>query len=384
MDFMAIPNKRYIDSVPYSSQEYWGVSLDGVDGWDTPEEESPYSEVREALTGTTSIIGYGGKHTWNDWEAYWTDVEIGAPEVETYYVTIPGRMGDLDLSEVLTGAPVFKNREISITLTYPGSGSQWHEEFSEMLAQIHGQNCQMVLDSDPAYYYEGRCTVSSQRQDNFYSTFTITMEADPYKYACADSLGDWLWDPFSFEDGVVLDLGNIVLYYRDGEVETDDDGNVTITEEADGTAEDGSTLISWCVDSEDDDNTSSVSINTIFGVEFSLGDVIETDTEALLYISPISETRPYREDTNISTAEYLDYHSFVVRAYQSDDYLTDYTDIVSGSYLTNTSKVVLSITIPAGAKRIAIGVPNYADFCTYAEAMEFCVTMALYFRGKRL
>lgn len=170
-----------------------GVTFSGKDGW------------------TDGIIGLGGFHTWNDWQAYWTDLVIDPPETEIFTVNIPGRHGLLDLSESLTGSPVYKNRSVTVTLKYPGSGSQWHQEYSEILAQLHGQTVQMILDSDPDYYYEGRCAVSSQRQDNFYSIFTISMDAYPYKYQVADSSGDWLWASLNFETGVIREFGNLII-----------------------------------------------------------------------------------------------------------------------------------------------------------------------------
>lgn len=178
--------------VPYSKIRREGVRFDGKQGWG-------------------AAAGIGGFHTWNDWEAYWTDVSIAAPETEICTVNIPGRHGLLDLSEALTGSPVYKNRTVSLTFVYPGSGSQWHDRYSEMLYQLHGRVVQMVMDSDPGYYYEGRCTVSSQRNNGAYSTFVITLDAYPYKYETADSLGDWLWDPLHFENGVIREYGHLTI-----------------------------------------------------------------------------------------------------------------------------------------------------------------------------
>ena len=136
---------------------------------------------------------------------------IDAPKTEIYTVNVPGRHGLLDFSEALTGSPVYKNRTVSITLAYPGSGSQWHDRYSEILDQLHGRVVQMVMDSDPRYYYEGRCSVSSKRKDGFYSTFTISLDAYPYKFETADSLGDWLWDLLHFENGIIREYGHLTI-----------------------------------------------------------------------------------------------------------------------------------------------------------------------------
>ncbi len=220
--------KTWYNGVPFSARSFCGVSFDGNDGWMTHEElpqaetaemqeiVNQMNEFRQELISdgaleNTDVPGYGGVHTWDDWEAYWTDVSIGSPDVEKYTIPVPGRHGVVDLSEVLTGFPVFHNREISVSLAYPGSGAQWHEEFSDMLAQLHGQSVQMVMDSDPAYYYEGRCEVGTVRQDGTYSTFDITMDAYPYKKEVMDSFDDWLWDPLNFESGVIREYGKLLI-----------------------------------------------------------------------------------------------------------------------------------------------------------------------------
>lgn len=171
-------------AIPYSKTENAGVRLLGKNGW---------------------------RHTWNDWGLYWTDVFIGEPEVETYTINVPGRHGKLDLSEVLTGEPVYKNRVVSASFVFPSKGALWHERYSEILNELHGQVVRLIFDSDPGYYYEGRCSVSSAREDGFYSSFSVTVDAFPLKYELLDSLGDWLWDPLDFENGIIREYGNIVI-----------------------------------------------------------------------------------------------------------------------------------------------------------------------------
>lgn len=198
----------YGKTVPISRVAYYGVTYSGRGGWDIPDGQE-YGDVREKITGTRAMIGYGGHHTWDDWEAYWTGVTIGAPDVETYYVNVPGRMGNIDMSEALTGAPVYKDREVDIGLTYPGSGAYWHEEYSDIMEQLHGVAGQLILDSDPGYYYDGRSAVSSERLDSTAASFTISSECNPFKWEINDSLGDWLWDPWNFIDGVIREYGRL-------------------------------------------------------------------------------------------------------------------------------------------------------------------------------
>ena len=149
-------------------------------------------------------------HTWDDWGMFLTDVEITEPEVEVNTATIPGRHGVLDYSEALTGAPVYHNRTIALTLLKCGKMAWWHEEYSQLLELLHGKVTKLIFDTDPAYYYEGRCTVSSVRESGVHHSFTITMDAAPFRYACADSTADWLWDPFDLENGVIREASAAV------------------------------------------------------------------------------------------------------------------------------------------------------------------------------
>ena len=55
------------------------------------------------------------------------------------------------------------------------------------------------------YYYAGRMTVSEYSRARTLGTFTISVNADPYKYELTASDEDWLWDSFSFEKGVIRD-----------------------------------------------------------------------------------------------------------------------------------------------------------------------------------
>ena len=82
---------------------------------------------------------------------------------------------------------------------------KWPEVFSEILRNFHGREGKLIFDDDPMYYYAGRMTVSEYARARTLGTFTISVNADPYKYELTASDEDWLWDSFSFEKGVIRD-----------------------------------------------------------------------------------------------------------------------------------------------------------------------------------
>ena len=84
-------------------------------------------------------------------------VQIGLPDVKTQTVSVPGADGELDLTDALTGEPVFGNRTIKLKLGFCPHGSFGFYAFA---AAVHGQRRKLELDGRDGYYI-GRCTVGT-------------------------------------------------------------------------------------------------------------------------------------------------------------------------------------------------------------------------------
>ena len=84
-------------------------------------------------------------------------VQIGLPAVKTQTVSVPGADGELDLTDALTGEPVFGNRTIKLKLGFCPHGSF---DFYAFAAAVHGQRRKLELDGRDGYYI-GRCTVGT-------------------------------------------------------------------------------------------------------------------------------------------------------------------------------------------------------------------------------
>lgn len=144
---------------------------------------------------------------------------IGFPEVQTKLVEIPARNGALDLTEALTGAVKYGNREVSMSFYYRGADAD--SKASEVANLLHGRKFEIAFDDDPAFYYVGRLTVSTTlHQKRTVLSATVSADCEPYKYDILGSDEDWLWDPFDFESGIVNEThdvkspGKISLYAR--------------------------------------------------------------------------------------------------------------------------------------------------------------------------
>ena len=128
----------------------------------------------------------------------------GAAGGQGEYIEVPGRNGQIDLTEALTGYTVYNNRQIVLELGGRKRSQDWPGFMSNFLNDLHGKSVKVIFDNDPSYYYQGRATVESDyEKGNEIARFTLTINAEPYKYSNQSTTEPWLWDPFSFVDGVI-------------------------------------------------------------------------------------------------------------------------------------------------------------------------------------
>lgn len=135
---------------------------------------------------------------------------IGDPVQETNYLEIPGVSVTLDLSEVLTGRPVFKYRPISVLLGGKKNRLKWDSIISEYRNEIEGQVVRLTFSNDLSFFWRGRVSITSFERTRELGQFVLSIpKADPYKYDILTSEEDWLWDPFDFEYGVIRYIGQV-------------------------------------------------------------------------------------------------------------------------------------------------------------------------------
>lgn len=159
-------------------------------------------------TGTQPARGIKGlAHTHRTFGLYPRSKPIiTAPEVQSDgIIDVPGMDGGIDPTQALDGVVHYRMREIEAEYVYIGRREDWDAVYHELLAAVHGQKLDIILDEDPAGYYEGRFAVEEPEYDykkgEMFLTITGTLQ--PFKWAFTDSSEDWLWDPFSFIDGVI-------------------------------------------------------------------------------------------------------------------------------------------------------------------------------------
>lgn len=144
-------------------------------------------------------------NTKEDWNLYIQNFDcIGAPEQYTNYVQIPGANQQVDLSEALTGRPVYIRRELKIELG--GISKSWPMVISEIRNNIDGRVCRLTFSDDPEWFYRGRVHVGKIEPELSVGKFTIEVpECEPYKYYYKSSEDIWTWDDFNFVNGITTE-----------------------------------------------------------------------------------------------------------------------------------------------------------------------------------
>lgn len=158
-------------------------------------------------------VTFGNKNTWDDWHLIPTSRPVvPPPPFNSSEVAVPGMNGVLDLSDLLTGYPTFGNRSGSFQFYVDHDyWPNWMTAYSTIMAYLHGQRMEMILDDDPGYFYDGRFSVSQWGSGKEYSTITINFSVHPYKQSLNSTDEPWEWDPFSFVDGVIRQYSNITF-----------------------------------------------------------------------------------------------------------------------------------------------------------------------------
>lgn len=172
-------------------------------------------------------ITFGEKNTWDDWHLVPSSRPVFLPpEQKVMQIDIPGGDGVINMSETLTGYPIYNNRKGSIEfiVMYGDGYGSWATRYSEIMDYLHGRSKRAILkDDDPFFFYEGRFFVSSwvSNPDGTGSRITIDYDLAPYKLALQSSTESWLWDPFSFETGIIQNVFGGIEIDSDDWVEYD-------------------------------------------------------------------------------------------------------------------------------------------------------------------
>ena len=171
------------------------------------------------------------KNTWDDWRLIPLSPPIfSVPRLKESYIDIPGMNGIIDLSNQLSGYPVYSNRTGSIE--FYAINENWNEDY---WSKIYGEisnffddsfEIYAILDDDKSYYFKGKFYLNDVKSDKVSSKIVISYNIYPFKSEIISTSyfgkrssdineigATWLWDPFDFKFGRIQEIGNYRYNY---------------------------------------------------------------------------------------------------------------------------------------------------------------------------
>lgn len=130
-------------------------------------------------------VQFGDYHTAEDWNLIMHEKIVSPPVPKTNYVSVPGRDGDLDLTEALSGVVNYQDRKASYTfLLTDGTHADRVELISQIIGLLHGKRVQIIdTDDYPDHYMVGRLSVTDVSNNNAYGILKIEAVCQPWRYA---------------------------------------------------------------------------------------------------------------------------------------------------------------------------------------------------------
>lgn len=153
---------------------------------------------------------FDDKKTHDDWGLVLQKVDISLPTPVYKKIEVPGRDGALDLTE-WSGRVNYEERDVTILFTGFGDSVACQVQASQVAAYLHGRKRKLWLPYEPGYYYYGRFEMEVMKEDEYVQEYKITGKVDPFKYETDTSTDEWIWDTFSFENGVIREYKDILV-----------------------------------------------------------------------------------------------------------------------------------------------------------------------------
>ena len=124
-------------------------------------------------------IWFDDIHNYDNLNLVLSKVDIPPATPKTNFIDIPGGDGSVDLTEAL-GEVRYKDRECSFTFTVMPT-DDFEEKKKEISNLLNGKRCKIVLDKDPGYCWEGRCSVNEYASDRNIHQIVVGAIVAPYK-----------------------------------------------------------------------------------------------------------------------------------------------------------------------------------------------------------
>lgn len=122
---------------------------------------------------------FGGIHSYTDLGLIQQSVDVQPAEPKLNIVDVPGADGGKDFSEQPAGRAVYNDRKLTwIFALYPGD--DWDAKHRQVSNALNGRYCDITLDRDPGYYFQGRLVVKKYNVDKSLRQITVEAVCRPY------------------------------------------------------------------------------------------------------------------------------------------------------------------------------------------------------------
>lgn len=150
-------------------------------------------------------------NTFKDFHLLIQGLTIPSAVVKEEIEEIPGTSDILDYTETLNGDINYERRVIPIELSGIKNRNEFLSIHSKFQNLLHGKNVKMILSEEPNFYWIGRVSVGDVNPYDALRSINLEVKVDPYKYEISSSADDWLWDPFSFVDGIINECKDLAV-----------------------------------------------------------------------------------------------------------------------------------------------------------------------------
>ncbi|MBO5348996.1 MAG: mtfA protein [Clostridia bacterium] len=149
-------------------------------------------------------------NTFKDFHVLIQELTIPSAVVKEEIEEIPGTSDILDYTES-NGDVHYERRVIPIELAGIKNRDEFLSIHSKFQNLLHGKNVKMIFSEEPNFYWIGRVSVGDINPYGVLRSINLEVKVDPYKYEIISSADDWLWDPFSFVDGIINECKDLVV-----------------------------------------------------------------------------------------------------------------------------------------------------------------------------
>ena len=124
-------------------------------------------------------IRFGEVHSFDDLNLILSKVDLPPAAVKTNFVDNPGGDGSWDLTEA-NGKVNYKDRKAKFTFSVLPQ-DDFEAKKTEVSNLLNGRRFKITLDKDPAYYWDGRCSINKYESNKKLRKIVVEANVAPYK-----------------------------------------------------------------------------------------------------------------------------------------------------------------------------------------------------------